>query len=169
MAGNSGIASFRFLTYKIDTINVMIPKKVSILAASSLVVPSQINFEIGFRNAGKYSISDAIVYVGGLNTKIQISDTKAQILYGEFGISGLFRPINMDDEAEKEMVRYNIPAILMPYLRSAITTIITQAGFGTVVLPLLNVYEMAKEKPIEILDFTKSSSSGPQADSKKTS
>jgi preprotein translocase subunit SecB len=62
--------------------------------------------------------------------KIHILDSsKTQILNGQFGISGLLRPINMDEDAEKNMVRYNIPSILITYLRSIITTIVSQAGF----------------------------------------
>jgi preprotein translocase subunit SecB len=61
----------------------------------------------------------------------------------------------MDPQREKNMVQINIPAILLPYLRSAITTILSQAGFGTIVLPLINIYEIAKQQTTEILDYTK--------------
>jgi preprotein translocase subunit SecB len=54
------------------------------------------------------------------------------------------------------MVRINIPAILLPYLRAAITTIISQAGFGTIVFPLINIYEIAASHPVNILDYTQS-------------
>jgi preprotein translocase subunit SecB len=160
---DSGIASFRFINYKIDTVNFQTAKNMGTLLINSLSGQNQMNFEIGFRQTGKYLLDNAVHYIGGLNTKIQILDSsKTQILNGEFGISGLFRPVNMDEDAEKNMVRYNIPAILMPYLRSAITTIVSQAGFGTVVLPLLNIYEIAQKKPVEILDYTGFSASGPQ-------
>jgi preprotein translocase subunit SecB len=156
MADSGGIASFQFITYKIDTINFQVAKNTGTLLMNSLAVPSQMDFEIGFRQAGKYLLNNTIHYIGGLNTKIKIlNSNKTQILDGNFGISGLFLPINMDKEAEEKMVRYNIPAILMPYLRSAITTVVSQAGFGTVVLPLINIYEIATKNPVEIIDFTK--------------
>jgi preprotein translocase subunit SecB len=66
----------------------------------------------------------------------------------------------MDKKLEENMVHVNIPAILLPYLRSAITTILSQAGFGTIVLPLINVHEVTRRKPVEILDYTKSPSRG---------
>jgi preprotein translocase subunit SecB len=170
MADNGGIASFQFITYKIDTINFQIAKNTGTLLMNSLTVPSQLDFEVGFRQVGKYLLNNTIHHIGGLNTKIKIlNSSKTQILDGDFGISGLFRPINMDNELEERIVRYNIPAILMPYLRSAITTIVSQAGFGTVVLPLINVYEIAKKNQIEILDFTRSSASGQQNASETTS
>jgi preprotein translocase subunit SecB len=169
MADNSSIASFQFITYKIDTVAFEAAKNTGTLLMNSISGSNQMNFEIGVRQAGKYLFNSTVHYIGGLNTKIQILDSsKTQILNGNFGISGLFRPINMDEETEKNMVRYNIPAILMPYLRSAITTIVSQAGFGTVVLPLINFYEIAKNNPVEILDYTGFSVSGPQAASEKT-
>jgi preprotein translocase subunit SecB len=161
MPDNSGIASFQFISYKIDTVNVQAAKNISTLSISSLLPPNQMNFEIGFRKTGKYLLNNAIHYVGGLNIKIQILDSnKARILSGDFGISGLFRFLSdiTDKSTEKNMVHINIPAILLPYLRSAITTILSQAGFGTIVLPLINIHEMARHKPVEIIDYTQSSS-----------
>jgi preprotein translocase subunit SecB len=164
MADDSGIASFQFVTYKIDTVNFQTAKNAGTLLTNSLSGPNQMNFEIGFRNAGKYLLNNTVHYIGGLNTQIQILDSsKTPILTGDFGISGLFRPINMDKKIEENMVRYNIPAILMPYLRAAITTIVSQAGFGMIVLPLINVYEIAKKQPVKILDYTMPFASGPQA------
>jgi preprotein translocase subunit SecB len=165
MADNGGIASFQFISYKIDTVGVQVAKTVDTLLIHSLLPPNQMNFEIGFRKIAKYFLNNAIHYVGGLNIKIQILDSnRIQILSGDFGISGLFRFLSdaMDKRIEENMVRVNIPAILLPYLRSAITTILSQAGFGTIVVPLINVHEAVREKPIEILDYTKPPPPGTQ-------
>ncbi|MDR1286539.1 MAG: protein-export chaperone SecB [Treponema sp.] len=163
MPDNSGIASFQFISYKIDTVNVQVAKKVDTLLMHSFLPPNQMNFEIGFRKTGKYLLNNGIHYVGGLNARIQIIDgNQTQILNGDFGISGLFRPLSdtMDKKLEENMVHINIPAILLPYLRSAITTILSQAGFGTIILPLINVHEVTRQKPVEILDYTKPPSPG---------
>jgi hypothetical protein len=54
MSNNSGIASFQFIIYKIDTVNFQTAKNTSILLMNSLSGQNQMNFEIGFRQAGKY-------------------------------------------------------------------------------------------------------------------
>jgi preprotein translocase subunit SecB len=92
-----------------------------------------------------------------LNIIVKIHDAgKRQILNGEFGIAGVFSAESgMDKHLEENMVRFNIPAILMPYIRSAITSILAQAGFGTIVLPLINVYEIAKNMSIQVIDNIK--------------
>jgi preprotein translocase subunit SecB len=156
MADNGGIASFQFVSYKVDTVNVQVTKNINTLLIYSLLPSNRINFEIAFRKAGKYFLNDAVHYVGGLNIKIEIYDiNNKQILSGDFGISGLFRLTGETNRNfEENMVHVNIPAILLPYLRSAITTILSQAGFGTIVLPLINIYEMTKQNPVEILDYT---------------
>ncbi|MDR0642006.1 MAG: protein-export chaperone SecB [Treponema sp.] len=166
MADSSGIASFQFLSYKIDTVNIQVTKNIGTLSMYSILPSNQMNFEVGFRKAGKYLINGVVHYMGGLNIKIQIFDNnKIKILSGDFGIAGLFRPVgDTDRNFEENMVHINIPAILLPYLRSAITTILSQAGFGTVVLPLINVYEIARKNPVEILDYTDSPVLGPRPD-----
>jgi hypothetical protein len=41
-----------------------------------------------------------------------------------------------------------------PYLRAAITNALANAGFGTILFPLVNIYEMAKDTSIPIIDHT---------------
>jgi preprotein translocase subunit SecB len=158
MADRSSLASLQFISYKIDSINLKMVNDVEVLASNSLSRPYEINFNMGIRNPAKYLIKDIIHYVGGLEINLNIlGNQKMQILQGTFGIAGLFRLKNIEQQEENNMVQINIPAILLPYLRSAITTILSQAGFGTIVLPLINIHEVAKQHPVEIFDFTKNS------------
>jgi preprotein translocase subunit SecB len=156
MADGSGVASFQFISYKIDNVNLNVTKNVGILATNALLQPNETEFTISIRNPCKYLINDAVHYVGGIKVDITIRDrNKEQILKGTFGISGLFRPQCLDGQGEENMVRINIPVILLPYLRSSITTIFSQAGFGTIILPLINIYEIVKNQSVDILDYTK--------------
>ena len=109
----------------------------------------------------KYLLNNSFYYVGGLNIHLDIFHNKEPqsnkneiIAQGDFGISGLFQPVNLDPEQEEGMVQVNIPAILLPYLRAAITTILSQAGLGTIVFPLINIYEIASKNPSRIIDHT---------------
>jgi preprotein translocase subunit SecB len=156
MPDGSGVASFQFVSYKIDNVNLKVAKKVNVLAVNTISQLNEMEFTIGIRRPCKYLLENNIVYVGGINVKVTIyDDKKEKILEGDFGISGLFRPQSgLDKQGEENMVKINMPAILLPYLRSAITTILSQAGFGTIILPLINIHEIVKSKSVEILDYT---------------
>jgi preprotein translocase subunit SecB len=156
MANGSGLASFQFISYKIDNVNFQVVKNVVVLASNPILQPYEINFNIGIRNSEKYLFNDIIHYVGGLDIYIEILDRqKMQIARGTFGIAGLFCLNNsMEQQEEKYMVQINIPTILLPYLRSTITTVISQAGFGTIVLPLINIHEIAEKQTVAIIDHT---------------
>lgn len=62
-------------------------------------------------------------------------------------MSGYFKVAEgpLDPELEKNLVRIQIPAILFPFVRSAISSLTINAGFPGVILPLINVQEIAKE------------------------
>ena len=56
-------------------------------------------------------------------------------------------------DVEKNIITLQFPSILLPYLRSTLTSILANAGFGSVVLPLINLVEVAKgaQKELEII------------------
>jgi preprotein translocase subunit SecB len=123
------------------------------------IVLKDTNFLIKLRNTEKFNFDGSIKYVGGLTTKITVTDEedKKEILTGEFGISGIFVPDGeVDQELEENFARVNLPALLIPYLRALMTNVLSQAGFGTVLFPLINVYELAKKQNLPLIDHTKS-------------
>ncbi|MDQ7031324.1 MAG: protein-export chaperone SecB [Desulfonauticus sp.] len=62
----------------------------------------------------------------------------------------------LEKEVEEKLVKYQIPALLFPYLRGTITSFLSNAGFASVILPLINIYALAKDylsdMDIEIID-----------------
>lgn len=70
---------------------------------------------------------------------------------GVFESDGQFKP-----EVEEMLVKVQMPAILMPYLRGCITTFLATAGYGPIIFPLINVNREAardlKDIPVEIID-----------------
>jgi preprotein translocase subunit SecB len=156
MSTGSVDSQFQFLSYKIDTIQMRMDNKIEILMNNNSISPENINFAIRLRNPGKYNINNVIHYLGGVDIKIDIvlSD-KTNILTGEFGIMGVFKMVEEPKKNDEErMVKINMPAILMPYLRAAMTNILSSAGFGTVLFPLINMYELAEKSTIQIIDYT---------------
>jgi len=158
MADGSIAAPFDFLSYKIDKIEMNMEKKVGYLINNAPVFSEDINLSIKLRNTEKYVFEDgASHYIGGLSTLIELIDkeTKSVMLKGEFGISGVFiakEPV--EKNAEENFARINLPAILMPYLRASMTNTLSSAGFGTILFPLVNIYELAKNKNLPIIDHS---------------
>jgi preprotein translocase subunit SecB len=131
--------------------------KIAYLFDNKPLMPQNINLSIKLRNTEKFDINGSIHYVGGLSIQVIIHDEENQeeMLNGEFGISGIFAPVgDMEKSVEESFARINLPALLMPYIRAAITNILSQAGFGTVLFPLVNVYELAKKQNFPLIDNT---------------
>jgi preprotein translocase subunit SecB len=158
MSSGGVTAQFNFLSYKIDSINLKMKPDISYLLNTNPVRPENLHLNIKLRSTEKFNINDSIQYVGGLSTKIIIIDekTKGEILEGTFGISGVFTPVgSVDNAAEDNFAKINLPALLMPYLRAVMTNVLSNAGFGTFLFPLVNVYELAKNQNFPVIDHTK--------------
>lgn len=59
----------------------------------------------------------------------------------------------VDKETEERLIKYQAPAILMPYLRAAMSFIVTSAGFSTIIFPLVNINAAARSCNIKIIDI----------------
>lgn len=157
MAESSIEASFDFLSYKIDKIEMRMESKIGYLLNNAPIKPDCIEFAVALRNTEKFLLDGIVRYVGGLMTQVRLKDdtTKNTILASEFGISGIFMPTgHVEQQMEETFAKINLPALLMPYLRAAMTNILSNAGFGTVLFPLINVYELAKDQNFPIIDHT---------------
>ena len=152
-------SEFQFVRYKIDKINMQTTQKVANLPISS-PSPDQIEITIGIRDPQR--LSDGKIFVGGLNMVMDIYERKTNdpeldkkemtILHGEFGIAGLFRVSegSFSPDTIDKLVRFQIPAILMPFLRSAVTCFLSLSGYGSITLPLINVQALALEHQNDI-------------------
>jgi hypothetical protein len=150
-------AGFDFVSYKIDRVELKLEPKIKFLLNNSYIRPENAKLGFKFKDTEKFNIDGKIHYVGGVIATITIIDEKNNetILSGEFGISGAFTPIGiMDKSSEENFALVNIPALLMPYLRAAITNTLSSAGLGTILFPLVNIYEMAKKTPSKLIDHT---------------
>lgn len=99
-------------------------------------------------------------YAVGMNVKLSLIPDPPEaadvdkdfLLQVELGIGGLFsvEEDRLTKEVEEELVRVHAPAILFPYVRSTLTSLLSNAGFGSFILPLLNIQEMAKQTPVPL-------------------
>ena len=73
-------------------------------------------------------------------------------------ISGVFKftdECTMSVELREKMIRQQAPAIVFPYLRATMSNLLISAGFGGITLPLLNIYEMARnQEPVKIVQLS---------------
>jgi preprotein translocase subunit SecB len=159
MSSSGVTAQFNFISYKIDSVNLKMNTQIQYLLNTDPIKPENLRLAIQLRSTEKFNINGSVQYVGGLSTKMTIIDEKTQeeILEGVFGISGIFTPVgSVESSAEENFVKVNLPALLMPYLRAVMTNILSNSGFGTVLFPLVNVYELAKNQNYPMIDHTKS-------------
>jgi preprotein translocase subunit SecB len=150
-------AQFQFASYKIDLIRMKMNNELQNLVNNNSLGQESMSLSMNIRNTEKFLINGKIYYVGGLTTKIHVqgSSNTDSMLDGEFGISGIFFPVGqISQKAEDTFTKINMPALLMPYLRVAITNILSCAGFGTVLLPLVNIYELAQRQNPRLIDRT---------------
>jgi preprotein translocase subunit SecB len=157
MAESGIIAEFDFVSYKIDSVSMRMEKNINFLMNTDPIKPDCIQLSIKLRNTEKFIINGIVTYVGGLMTQIRITNevNGPTILEGQFGITGIFTSKNtIDDQTEKTFAKINLPALLMPYLRATMTNILSNAGFGTMLFPLVNVYELAKTQDLSIIDHS---------------
>ncbi len=151
-------SEFKFEAYKIDTLNLVMGKTLNLLSFKGSIPTEKWKINIGVRNP-QYIKSKA-AYISGLNIELDVFENSANqqeahsLINIKAGISGLFK-VKDDrflEEKEKKIILIHFPALLLPYLRSAITGLIANAGLGTFIFPLINLRDIIKPfmKNVEI-------------------
>jgi hypothetical protein len=170
-------SEFRFEGYKIDTINFETIPEVSFLEISNALNPKGWKFEIAIRPP--LFLKNEKKYVGGLDMSIKYPIPEATLKDGweekfvsdetqkappvaftdfvklEIGIAGIFSAEEgkFPQKTEENLVKIQIPMLLFSYLRSAVTSIMAQAGLGSFIFPLINVHEVAKKANFAIKEI----------------
>jgi preprotein translocase subunit secB len=153
-------SDFQFLSYKIDEINFHVKNNVNALIYT---YSEDTNIEMNFavRDIAKSTSDNRTQCMCGLDIRIIIKDGSSnEIAQGGFGIEGVFLVDGtLENEKEENIVKFQFPTILFPYLRSAVTNILASAGFGSIIFPLINVHNLIanqqEHNPIKIIDKEK--------------
>lgn len=156
-SGGSVESAFQFLSYKIDRFGFESQSYVDLVKVK---VADQELWRADYGLRTPYFFKQRKEYVGGINLRLQLFDKPhdklqeedAPLVKLEAGIVGIFSvdKERLSSQIEEHMVRHIMPAILMPYLRAAATSFLANAGWPGVFLPLINMYEMAKNADLEI-------------------
>lgn len=142
-------SSFKFEGYKIDEIDLKMRPDAGLVTSTAF--PGNWNFHLQIRQPYFFSANN--LYVGGLSFRAMMfapSEKMKQLTEDEslvtlkVGIAGAFTTEGQfGHETEEKLVSNQIPAILLPYLRSTVSTITANAGFGALILPLMNIQKWA--------------------------
>ena len=93
-------------------------------------------------------------YVSTINLQGEIKDQQNnQIIFKfETEISGLFKVVGRikPKELEESLVKIQTPSLLLAYLRGGVTSYFASAGFGSIILPLINIHKIAKNQSMNI-------------------
>jgi preprotein translocase subunit SecB len=103
------------------------------------------------------------IFISGIDVYIELNNTDEtgkiiNIIRCVCGIAGAFklRDEKLDDTTKENIVRIQFPALLLPFVRSAVSNLFANAGFGSFIFPLFNIHEVAKqsigELEIKVLD-----------------
>ncbi len=147
------ISAFQFLSYRIHYLRMTAQGTFSTYQGQ-IVDPNDVwRISLNVREPIFYKKTKA--YLGGVDLALNLfgkdlpeedrSPEKATLTV-EAGISGVFNVEKgrLSKETEDQLVKVQIPAILFPYLRGAVTSLLANAGFGSVILPLINMNEVGK-------------------------
>lgn len=144
-------SSFQFRTYKIHELHLEYRNPFDM---SGISTEDIWHLKLGVQVPRYYVKRSA--YIGGLKCELMLFDKsipkheytpdKAK-LTAEATISGMFvvEKGQFPKELEEKLVKVQIPALLFPYVRGTITSVLANAGFGSVILPLINMNEVGKE------------------------
>lgn len=152
--GSSINSAFNFHSYKIDHINFRTKQNLAVLGLNKPPDDSQWQFNVAIRQPLFFRIPK--FYVCGINIVIFLPDPdnkteerkpENSLVSLELGVAGIFsvEKERIDASIEELITKEQMPAILFPFLRSAIAQILSNAGFGHVLIPLINVPSLAKD------------------------
>ena len=154
LSDSSVISSFKFQSFKVDEFRFSMEKQLGLLAFQGCYTQEDWEAEISIRKPTFYEANN--FYLSGVKFKLSLvpgktPETKPLAIL-EGSISGLFSTENrFKPEDEEALVQYQMPAILFPYLRSAVTSFLANAGFGSFIFPLINMQEIARRTMKDIV------------------
>lgn len=146
MAESISVASsFQFISYKIDEFNFEMSKSIGLLSFNGVIESDDWIIDINLKEPTLVKNSNS--YIGGVACQIRLAINDEELATLTTGISGIFKAdSSLKKEAEESLVKYQIPTILLPYLRTTVTTFLANAGFGTFIFPLINITQLAQDQ-----------------------
>lgn len=150
---DSGLAKFQFSDYRINQLSLWCSPKLDLFAQDT-----QDPWDINVAVSPPHFYSDIPMYVGGVQIQVEkrlklggaTEEPAIRIVASIIGQFPVTTNSRFPEEQEQMLAKVQIPAILFPYLRSAISSLMTNAGFNKMILPLINLHQIAKNSADKI-------------------
>ena len=141
---SNAVVSLHFLSFKIDRMLLEIKNTVQVLLKK--YSSNDWSFAVGIRTPD-YIAADGL-YIGGINLKLFVGSENDPEVCLQAGIAGVFKATGTDVplELEESVVKTQIPGLLAPYLRAAVTNVLASSGFDSLILPLINFNALAEQQ-----------------------
>ena len=139
------ISKFQFYSYKIDSFTFKSHHSLVVLASNESLKEWQ--FRLSIAQPMYFEKAKWYVCALGFDSRVIKEGETDPLLELRATISGIFKVQErfQDRALEEALVKIQGPSLLLPYLRSAVTSYIANAGFGTMIFPLINVHKMAED------------------------
>lgn len=103
--------------------------------------------EVDFTLSSRFAIDDNNAKVTLFCSIFKDPEKENKPFSLEVILSGLFEFEELiSDEEKKKLLEVNATAILFPYLRVLVSTIVSSSGFPTLILPIINVNDFIQSK-----------------------
>lgn len=161
-SGGIAISGLEFMSYRVVEMEI---KTLPVIAMLFTEITSNSDWELRIGFSDITFVPNNRIYVVPLEIIMNLIkvDSKEKrpsdsaYLSTRAVISGVFRftdNCTMSKELREKMIRQQAPAIIMPYIRATISTMLISAGFGGITMPLINLYEMtAQTEPVKIISI----------------
>lgn len=144
-------SAFQFRAFKIDSVVLTMRQDLQTLE----MTPGQdTDWAINISIRQPVHFSRGRLYVVGVDCQLNLfqkaekerteDNALIRIKIGGAGSFGQLGTEQLSKELEETIVRAQFPALLFAHLRAAMTNLLASAGFGSVILPLINMNEIAK-------------------------
>ena len=151
MGQGSVKSNFQFYSYNVSKFNFY--------TDSSVKHSSEFHWNFNFKILRPVYSRKQKIYICGVAVRGSTNKERKEVvsqgaLNLEAEIVGSFKVEEQvqSKELEERLVKIQGPSLLLPYLRAAITSYFANAGFGLVILPLINIHKLAENclKDVEI-------------------
>lgn len=152
---------FKFKSYKIDHLEFKMIHSIELLEFVGVIDPEFWEYSINIRRP--IFMKSKNIYIGGIDCTLSLfpkeyneKEKKKEnaLVYLNGGIAGSFGvgDKRFENKIEQNLVRKQIPAILFPYLRATISSLLANSGFGSINVPLINIHKLAEDslKDVEV-------------------